>query len=78
MMVAGLAAVLGWWLKGWRLALLAGGCITYIALFGKWKLSMITLSVVLVAAPVAGLMGLSASASWPSNGGRSSGCCCRS
>ncbi len=57
-MVVGLAAVLGWWIKGWRLALLAGGCIFYIALFGKWKLSMITLSVVLVAAPIAGLIGL--------------------
>ncbi|MGI9508877.1 MAG: ABC transporter permease, partial [Geminicoccaceae bacterium] len=57
-MVVGLAAVLGWWLKGWRLALLAGGCIFYVALFGKWKLSMITLSVVLVAAPAAGLLAL--------------------
>ncbi|MGI9502453.1 MAG: ABC transporter permease subunit, partial [Geminicoccaceae bacterium] len=57
-MVVGLAAVFGWWLKGWRLALLAGGCIFYVALFGKWKLSMITLSVVLVAAPVAGLLAL--------------------
>jgi len=57
-MVVGLAAVLGWWLKGWRLALLAGGCIFYVALFGKWKLSMITLSAVLVAAPVAGLLAL--------------------
>ena len=57
-MVVGLAAVLGWWIKGWRYALLAGGCIFYIALFGKWKLSMITLSVVLVVAPMAGLIGL--------------------
>ena len=57
-MVAGLAAVFGWWLKGWKLALLAGACITYVALFGKWKLSMITLSVVLVAAPVAGFLAL--------------------
>jgi len=57
-MVAGLAAVFGWWLKGWRLALLAGGCIVYVALFGKWKLSMITLSVILVAAPIAGLLAL--------------------
>lgn len=56
--IVGLAAVLGWWLKGWRLGLLAGGCIFYIALFGKWKLSMVTLSVVLVAAPIAGLIGL--------------------
>ncbi|NJO37499.1 MAG: glycine/betaine ABC transporter permease, partial [Rhizobiales bacterium] len=57
-MVAGLAAVFGWWLKGWRLALLAGACIVYVALFGKWQLSMITLSVVLVAAPLAALIAL--------------------
>ena len=57
-MIVGLAAVWGWYLKGWRLSLLAGGCIFYVALFGKWKLSMITLSVVLVAAPIAGLIGL--------------------
>jgi glycine betaine/proline transport system permease protein len=57
-MIVGLAAVLGWWIKGWRYALLAGGCMFYIALFGKWKLSIITLSVVLVAAPVAAAIGL--------------------
>jgi glycine betaine/proline transport system permease protein len=57
-MIVGLAAVLGTWLKGWRLGLLAGGCIFYVALFGKWKLSMITLSVILVTAPMAGLLGL--------------------
>ena len=56
-MIAGLAAVFGWWLKGWRLALLAGGCIAYFALFGKWSLSMTTLSVVLVAAPIAAAAG---------------------
>ena len=43
-MVVGLAAVLGWWIKGWRLALLAGGCIFYIAIIVKWKLSMTTSS----------------------------------
>ena len=57
-MIAGLAAVFGWWLKGWRLALLAGGCIVYFALFGKWSLSMTTLSVVLVAAPIAAAVGV--------------------
>ena len=56
--VVGLAALLGWRLKGPRLALLAGGCVLYLALFGKWKLSMITLSAVLVAAPIAGGIGL--------------------
>ena len=57
-MVVGLVAVWAWYLKGWRLALLAGGCIAYLALFGKWKLSMITISAVLVAAPLAGIIGL--------------------
>lgn len=56
-MVAGLSGVLGWYLRDWRLGALAAGCITYLAIFGKWELSMITLSVVLVAAPVAGLIG---------------------
>ncbi len=57
-MIVGLAATFGCWLKGWRLGLLAGGCIFYVAIVGKWKLSMITLSVVLVAAPIAGIIGL--------------------
>ena len=57
-MLVGLAAVWGWYLKGPKLAALAGGCVFYMALFGKWKLSMITLSAVLVAAPIAGLIGL--------------------
>ena len=57
-MAVGLAAVFGWWVKGWRMALLAGGCIFYFALFGKWKLSMITLSAVIVAAAVAAVAGL--------------------
>ena len=55
---AGLAALLGWRLKGPGLALLGGGCVAYLALFGKWKLSMTTLSAVLVAAPVAAAAGL--------------------
>ena len=59
LMTTGLFAVLGWWLKGWRMSLLAGGCIFYLALFGKWKLSMITLAMVLVCAPTAAIIGLS-------------------
>ncbi len=55
---AGLAAVLGWYLRGWRLALLSGTCIAYFAIFGKWKLAMTTLSLVLVTAPVAMAIGL--------------------
>ena len=56
--IAGLAAVLGWWIGGWRLALLAGGCFVYFALFGKWKPAMLTFSLVMVAAPIAALAGL--------------------
>lgn len=56
-MIAGLSGVLGCYLKDWRLGALAAGCVAYMAIFGKWELSMITLSVVLVAAPIAGLIG---------------------
>ena len=47
---AGLAAVLGWYLGGWRLALLAGACIAYFAIFGLWKPAMTSLVLVLVSA----------------------------
>lgn len=57
-MTMGLFAVFGSWVGGPRLGLLAGGCIFYVALFGKWKLSMITLSVILVTFPLAALLGL--------------------
>ncbi|WP_432286812.1 ABC transporter permease subunit [Aminobacter sp. BA135] len=56
-MTAGLSGVLGWYLRDWRLGTLAASCVAYMAIFGKWELSMITLSVVLVAAPIAGLIG---------------------
>lgn len=56
-MIVGLAGVFGWYLRGPGLAALAAGCVTYVAVFGKWELSMITLSVVLVAAPIAGFIG---------------------
>lgn len=56
-MIAGLAGVLGWFVKDWRLGALSAGCVAYMAVFGKWELSMITLSVVLVAAPIAGFIG---------------------
>ncbi len=50
---AALAAVFGWGLGRWPLALLAGGTIVYLAVFGTWELSMTTLALVLVAAPIA-------------------------
>ena len=61
LILVGLAAIYGLYLKGWRLALLGGGCFFYLALFsqrGIWDLSMQTLSAVSVSAPLAGLIGL--------------------
>ncbi len=55
---AGLAAVLGWYLGGWRLALVAGACIAYFAIFGLWKPAMTSLVLVLVSAPIAMAIGL--------------------
>ncbi len=51
-------AMLGHALGGWRLALLGGATFTWIALMGQWKWAMETLSVVVVAVPVAVALGL--------------------
>lgn len=56
--VAGGATILGYALKGPRLALFTGITFVYIAVFGQWEPSMETLSFVLVAAPVSVLLGL--------------------
>ena len=58
-MLVALGAVLGWYLKGWRLSLLTGLSIFYFAVFGLWEDSMKTLAVVAVSVPVAGLLGFS-------------------
>ncbi|MFK7892009.1 MAG: ABC transporter permease [Granulosicoccus sp.] len=52
------AAILGYALNGWRLAMLSGGTFVWIALMGQWKWTMETLSVVVVAVPVSVLFGL--------------------
>ncbi|WP_120495590.1 proline/glycine betaine ABC transporter permease [Kiloniella sp. EL199] len=56
--VAAVAAVIGYWLKGWKMALLAGGTFVWVALIGQWKLAMQTMSVIAVAAPMAFFIGL--------------------
>lgn len=56
--VAGGAAILGYALSGIRLAIFVGLACVYIAVFGQWEPSMQTLSFVLIAAPVAILLGL--------------------
>jgi glycine betaine/proline transport system permease protein len=57
--IAAVAAIVGYWLGGWRMALLAGGTFIWTALIGQWKLAMQTLSVLTVAAPMAAFIGLS-------------------
>lgn len=57
--VAGVAAVIGYYLGGWRLALLGGGTFVWTALIGQWKIAMETMSVLAVAAPLAFVIGLS-------------------
>ncbi|MEM7125191.1 MAG: ABC transporter permease subunit [Chloroflexota bacterium] len=47
--VATIFFMLGYYLKGIRLALLTGLSFAYFAIFGQWKLAMETLSLVLVA-----------------------------
>lgn len=56
--IAAGGAVLGYWLGGWRIALLTGGTLAWTALIGQWKLAMQTMAVLSVAAPVAFMIGL--------------------
>jgi glycine betaine/proline transport system permease protein len=56
--VAGLAGLLGHWLGGWRSAVLGAAAFSYMALFGVWKASMQTFSLVLITVPMVFLIGL--------------------
>ena len=56
--ITGWAVILGYKLKGKGLAILAGVCTIYVAIFGQWKPSMETLSFVLITAPFSVLLGL--------------------
>ena len=56
--ITGWAMILGYKLQGKGLAILAGVCTIYVAIFGQWKPSMETLSFVLIAAPFSVLLGL--------------------
>jgi len=51
-------AVLGYWLNGWRLSLLAVVTLLWTALIGQWDWAMQTMSVLVVAAPVSFFLGL--------------------
>ena len=58
--LVGLFAVAGAKFGGWRLAVVAGGCSLYLVFFDIWDDSMITLSIVVVVAPLAALFGWAA------------------
>ncbi len=50
--------VFGHWIRDWKLALLAGTCMTYLAVFGRWESAMVTLSAILIAVPLGVIGGL--------------------
>lgn len=56
--VVGIVAALGYRFGGPRLALVAGGCFLYLAVFGQWASAMTTLSSIVVAAPIGIAAGL--------------------
>lgn len=56
--IAAVVAVTGYALKGWKMALLGGATFIWVALVGQWDITMQTMSVIAVAAPVAALLGL--------------------
>jgi glycine betaine/proline transport system permease protein len=57
--MAAVAAIIGYYLGGWRLALLGGGTMVWTALIGQWEIAMQTMSVLAIAAPLAFVIGLS-------------------
>ena len=57
--IAAIAGVIGYYLGGWRLGLLAGGTFVWTALIGQWDIAMQTMSVIVVAAPLAFVIGIS-------------------
>ncbi len=51
-------ALLGHWIGGWRLALLCALSMVYLALFNVWKDTMRTMTIVVVAVPMAAFIGV--------------------
>jgi glycine betaine/proline transport system permease protein len=56
--VAAIAFIVGFALKGWKLSLLAGGTVVFFAVFGQWKISMQTLSLLFVSVPTSIIIGI--------------------
>jgi glycine betaine/proline transport system permease protein len=57
--VAAVAGIIGYHLGGWRMGLLAAGTFIWTALIGQWKIAMETMSVLMIAAPLAFVIGIS-------------------
>ena len=56
--VVGLAALIGHYARDLRLAVFAGCCFLYLALFGQWHSAMVTLASIAVAVPLGAAGGL--------------------
>lgn len=56
--IAAVAGVVGYALGGWRLALLGAGTCIWTAFVGQWEYAMQTMSVLVVAAPMAFVIGI--------------------
>lgn len=63
--IAALAGMTGYYLGGWRLAILSAGTCIYAAMMGQWQWTMEMMSVITVAAPISFSLGLLAGiAAW--------------
>ncbi|MBL4749680.1 MAG: ABC transporter permease subunit [Amylibacter sp.] len=56
--VAAIVIVLGYFLKGWKMAILSGVTAIYFAVFGMWVYAMETLSLLMAAVPISIIIGL--------------------
>ena len=56
--IAAVAGIVGYYLGGWRLAVLGAGTFIWTALIGQWEIAMETMAVLVVAAPMAFMIGL--------------------
>ncbi len=56
--MAAIAFILGYFLKGWKLALMSGGTFLYVAVFGMWEYTMETMALLMAAVPISIVIGL--------------------
>lgn len=54
----GTLSLIGLWAGGWRLGLIVGLLMTFIAIFGQWTSAMVTLSSIVIAVPLGAALGL--------------------